>query len=108
MSRLANAYEWPEGLYPLRDWMRRKGVDVDNLKSERQALWMAKELGKQSVKMPKRGKPTFPAMLKLQQSLCPKGSSSGATKPREDYEPGTFGAASAVRKIDPKDYEGGS
>lgn len=109
MNRPFVPYEWPEDLYPLRDWMKRKGVDVGELKTERQAAWMAKQLGKQTVKLSNdRGKSLFPALLKMQNSLCPKGQRSGSKEKgtrKERYIPGTFGAASPVRHIDPSTYE---
>lgn len=102
MKRPATPYDWPEALNPLRDWLRRKGVDVDALKSERQALWMAKNLGRQKIKMPRHGQPTFPAMLKLQKTLCPPHSCRRAYPVKRDaHVPGTFGPASEVRHIDP-------
>ncbi len=101
-------YEWPEELFPLRDWLQHKGVDVHNLKSERQAAFMAKELGKQKIKLPSnRRQFLFPILQKLQDTLCPKQMMSAR---RGDYERhrdrnlGTFGDASPVRHIDPATY----
>lgn len=102
----AASYEWPESLYPLRDWMRRKGVDVDALKSERQAYWMARSLGRQNTKFTNdRTKSLFPYMLKLQRTLCPNGQVGKPPRRREPHITGTFGAASEVRRIDPADYK---
>ena len=104
-------YEWPEELYPLRDWMKRKLVDVDSLKSDRQALWMAKELARQkNFNMPKRGQSAFQALMKLQAIVRPRGNVDPVPKKKGfyiDYKalPGTFGAASEVRRIDPSDYK---
>lgn len=104
-KRPITTYEWPEVLYPLRDWLRRKGVDVDALKSERQAYWMARTLGRQKTKFTNdRSKPLFPYMVKLQRSLCPNVQGGKAPVRREPFIPGTFGAASEVRHIDPAEY----
>lgn len=98
-------YEWPEALYPLRDWLRRKGVDVEALKSERQAYWMARTLSRQKTKFTNdRSKSLFPYMLKLQKTLCPRERGGKAAVRREPFIPGTFGAASEVRRIDPAEY----
>lgn len=104
-KRTFTAYEWPEALYPLRDWLRRKGVDVDALKSERQAFFMARTIGRQRVAFTNdRSKPLFPYMLKLQRTLCPNERGGRAPVRREPHMPGTFGAASEVRHIDPAEY----
>lgn len=104
-KRIATPYEWPEALYPLRDWLRRKGADVDALKSERQAYWMARSLGRQNTKFTNdRLKSLFPYMMKLQRTLCPNGARGTAPAKREPFIPGTFGAASGVRHIDPAEY----
>ncbi|RWP40153.1 MAG: hypothetical protein EOR04_19600 [Mesorhizobium sp.] len=94
------SYEWPEPLFALRDWLRKHGVDVGALKSERQALWLAIRLGRQGKKMPHRLAPLFPDLLKVQRTLCPvktalpRGGPSVPTKER-----GTFGPASPVRSV---------
>lgn len=106
--RSIETYEWPEALFPLRDWMRRKGVDVDAMKSERQAYWMARTLGRQKTKFTNdRSKSLFPYMLKIQRSLCPNERGGKAPIRREPYVAGTFGAASEVRHIDPAEYLAG-
>ncbi|HWK65365.1 MAG TPA: hypothetical protein VNS34_10515 [Rhizobiaceae bacterium] len=106
MKHAFQPYEWPESLYPLRDWLRRKGVDVDALKSERQAYWMARTLGRQRTKFTKdRTKSLFPHMLKLQRTLCPNEHGGRYPTRREPFIPGTFGAASEVRRIDPAEYQ---
>lgn len=98
-------YEWPEALYPLRDWLGRKGVDVEAFKTERQAFWMARTLSRQKTKFTNdRSKPLFPYMMKLQRTLCPNESGGKAPVRREPFTPGTFGAASEVRRIDPAEY----
>ncbi|RWQ41859.1 MAG: hypothetical protein EOS21_11875 [Mesorhizobium sp.] len=103
------SYEWPESLYPLRDWLRKHGVDVGALKSERQALWLAKRLGRQGKKMPHRLAPLFPALLKVQRTLCPvapaKGRNTASLLPASGpKERGTFGPASGVRSISIEAY----
>lgn len=104
-----HSYKWPEPLFPLRDWLRKHGVDVGALKSERQALWVAKRLGRQGKKMPHRLQPLFPALLKIQRTLCP----TMPTKPRnaafvqpvaERSKHGTFGPASPIRTVSIADY----
>lgn len=104
-KRTFNPYEWPEALYPLRDWLRRKGVDVDALKSERQAYWMARKLSRQNTKFTNdRSKPLFPYMLRLQRTLCPNERGGRASTRRKPFATETFGAASEVRHIDPAEY----
>jgi hypothetical protein len=101
-SKDCRSYEWPEALYPLRDWLRKHGVDVGALKSERQALWLAKRLGRQGKKMPHRLQPLFPALLKIQRTLCPtmaKAQNAAFRLPVWRSELGTFGPASAVRSV---------
>lgn len=97
----ARSYVWPESLYPLRDWLRKHGVDVGALKSERQALWLAKRLGRQGKKMPHRLAPLFPALLKIQRTLCPEkpGNSTFHAPISYEKERGTFGPASSVRSV---------
>ncbi|MBZ9981317.1 hypothetical protein LB521_09115 [Mesorhizobium sp. BR-1-1-8] len=103
------AYEWPEGLYPLRDWLKRQGVDVGNLKTERQALYLTQRLmSARKVKMPiDRRSPLFPELQKLQgvlrlQRQLPRQPNKESRYPGKSL--GSFGAASAVRKIDPAEY----
>ncbi|MER8567606.1 hypothetical protein NKH85_17170 [Mesorhizobium sp. M0924] len=104
----AKSYEWPEGLYPLRDWLKRQGVDVDNLKSERQALYLTQRLmSARKVKMPiDRRSPLFPELQKLQgvlrlQHQLPRASKD-SRYPGKSL--GSFGAASAVRNVSIDDY----
>lgn len=102
---MSGGYEWPEALFPLRDWMKRKGVDIDAIKTERQAFWMARKLGRQNTKFTNdRTKSLFPYLLKLQKSLCPNERGGEKPRRRELYIPGTFGPASEVRRIDPAEY----
>ncbi|UVK39921.1 hypothetical protein LHFGNBLO_001336 [Mesorhizobium sp. AR10] len=82
----------------MRDWLRKHGVDVGALKSERQALWLAKRLGRQGKKMPHRLAPLFPALLKIQRTLCPTKGETRKTMPESNLL-GTFGPASPVRSI---------
>lgn len=98
------SYTWPESLFPLREWLRKHGVDVGALKSERQALWLAKRLGRQGKKMPHRLAPLFPALLKLQRTLCPRMPVKGQNAAMclgvpVSKERGTFGPASPVRTV---------
>lgn len=100
-SNDCRSYEWPESLYPLREWLHKHGVDVGALKSERQALWLAKRLGRQGKKMPHRLAPLFPALLKIQRTLCPEklGNSTFRAPISYEKERGTFGPASSVRSV---------
>ncbi|ESZ07165.1 MULTISPECIES: hypothetical protein [unclassified Mesorhizobium] len=104
----ARAYEWPEGLYPLRDWLKRQGVDVDNLKTERQALYLTQRLmSARKVKMPiDRRSPLFPELQKLQGVLRLQHQLPRQAK--ENRYPGkslgSFGAASTVRRVSVEDY----
>ncbi|RWO78000.1 MAG: hypothetical protein EOS18_20275 [Mesorhizobium sp.] len=98
------SYEWPEPLFALREWLRKRGVDVGALKSERQALWLAKRLGRQGKKMPHRLAPLFPDLLKVQRTLCPVMPAKGQNAAMclgvpASKERGTFGPASPVRTV---------
>lgn len=94
------SYEWPEPLFALREWLRKHGVDVGALKSERQALWLAIRLGRQGKKMPHRLAPLFPALLKVQRTLCPVKTAPPQARPlAPTKERGTFGPASPVRSV---------
>lgn len=95
------SYEWPEPLFALREWLRKHGVDVGALKSERQALWLAIRLGRQGKKMPHRLAPLFPALLKVQRTLCPEKGQNAAMclAVPASKERGTFGPASPVRTV---------
>lgn len=108
MKRTANYYEWPEALHPLREWLAKQGVDVDALKSARQVLYLAKTLGRQKGKMPPRTADLFPELQKIQRTLCTNGrrTAKPARTAREQWIPGTFGAASEVRRIDRAEYAG--
>jgi hypothetical protein len=99
-------FAMPEELAPLLGWLKKHAVDVDALKPPRQVLYLAKRLGDQGKKMPKRSDDLFPHLLKIQRTLCPKPQSGAGKKQQrpEPYLPGTFGAASAVRRIDPSEY----
>ncbi|MER9200477.1 hypothetical protein NKH74_14820 [Mesorhizobium sp. M0933] len=103
-SKECRSYTWPEALYPLRDWLRKHGVDVGALKSERQALWLAKGLGRRGKKMPHRLEPLFPALLKIQRTLCPVPTGERKAPTAAKAVPGTFGPASPVRSISVADY----
>ncbi|WP_419694986.1 hypothetical protein ACN2CC_33185 [Mesorhizobium muleiense] len=99
-----HSYEWPEPLFALREWLRKHGVDVGALKSERQALWLAKRLGRQGKKMPHRLAPLFPALWKVQRTLCPVMPAKGQNAAMclgvpASKERGTFGPASPVRTV---------
>lgn len=98
-SKDRRSYEWPEALYPLRDWLRKHGVDVGALKSERQALWLAKRLGRQGKKMPHRLAPLFPALLKVQRTLCLMKTGEARKALPASNGLGTFGLASPVRSV---------
>lgn len=100
------AFVWTEGLHPLRDWLAGKLVDVSSIKTARQALWLAKSLGKLKAPMPKKGREVFPALMAGQKALCGR-----QTRPHtpavatRDYKLGTHGPASEVRRIDPATYK---
>ncbi|TIL25736.1 MAG: hypothetical protein E5Y88_12370 [Mesorhizobium sp.] len=103
------SYEWPEPLFALQEWLRKHGVDVGALKSERQALWLAIRLGRQGKKMPHRLQPLFPALLKIQRALCLTMPGAAGKPPfllpmSGTKERGTFGPASAVRSVSIEAY----
>ena len=64
------AYAFPETLSPLRSWLDRHHVDVDAIKSDRQALHFAAKLSRRRVHWPRRGKSCFPELKRLQGALC--------------------------------------
>lgn len=100
------AFAWTEGLHPLRDWLAGKLVDVGSIKTARQALWLAKSLGKLKAPMPKKGAEVFPALMAAQKALCGRQPRSYApTVATRDYKLGTLGPASEVRRIDPATYK---
>ncbi|MER9410323.1 hypothetical protein [Mesorhizobium sp. M0589] len=102
------SYEWPDGLLLLRSWLKKQGVDVDHLKSERQVLFLGKRLSNMKGKLPPRQTDLFPLLLKLQDQhlkLKPPRTPR-APIPAEVSRTylGTFGPASPVRHIDVADY----
>lgn len=100
------AFVWTEGLHPLRDWLADKLVDVGSIKTARQALWLAKSLGKLKVPMPKKGRDVFPALMAAQKALCGRQTPSYAPAvATRDFKLGTLGPASEVRRIDPATYK---
>lgn len=100
------AWDWPEGLHPLRDWMASKHVDVAAVKTARQALWMGRKLAKVRAKMPKHRHELFPALLALQRQMVtdhrPRPARPAVVS--REHGLGTFGPASEVRRIDPSTY----
>lgn len=84
------AYAFPETLSPLRSWLDRHHVDVDAIKSDRQALHFAAKLSGENVNWPRRGKSCFPELKRLQGELCGRGRH----KTPETAEP-----ASPVRSV---------
>lgn len=98
-------YVLPDELGGLRDWLAKQGVDVDHLKTERQTLYLGTVLGRRKVRMPRRGKPCFPALLHLQSLLGLRGYRSKDWDKYQQSKLGTFGPASPVRRIDPTAYQ---
>ncbi|WP_271896288.1 ribonuclease H family protein [Candidatus Phyllobacterium onerii] len=72
------SYEWPGGLFPLRDWLRAQSVDIGSIKTERQAAFFVQNLANQRLKFPPKGESCFPLMQKLQGIIC-----AGTTTTRE-------------------------
>lgn len=107
----SSGYEWPDALYPLRDLLELRGVQVHSLKSERQALYFAHKIGlKRFVEFPSdRSVSLLPMLMSAQTELC----GSPAKKPGQEHrryrehQLGTFGAASPVRHVDPAEYKAG-
>ncbi len=72
------SYDWPAGLFHLRDWLRAQSVDIKSIKTERQAAFFVQNLGNQRFKFPARGESCFPLLQKLQGIIC-----AGAKTTRE-------------------------
>lgn len=109
------AWEWPDTLAPLMQWAERRNIDVYSFKSARQALYLIKGVSRQKVKHPKHGQSCIPQLVKMQKTLCPKGSAKGESRPSraELADPnaitrihglGTFGAADAGRRVSIEEY----
>lgn len=63
-------YTFPDSLAPLRDFMRRQGVDVRNIRSERQAAFFAQSLAKTRFRFPAdRFASLFPVLLAIQEKV---------------------------------------
>lgn len=101
-SKEYNAWKVPAELYPLRDWLAQRQVDVGSLKTARQALMLAVQLSKRFIEWPEQGE-EFPVLLDLQHQLtgAPPMRPNPATRRVRTTKLGTFGAASEVRQIDP-------
>lgn len=95
-------YQFPPELHPLRDWLKGKGVDVQSIKTDRQALFFARKLSGRAVRFPKPGKSCFPKLQEVQQKLVPepkRATSPKATSAEDEYRFGKLGAASPVRQV---------
>jgi hypothetical protein len=107
MKARSSTYQWPEALFPLRDWLARQGCDVDAFKSDRQAFFMARTIARARVSFPVRHEPMFPALLKLQEAIG-LASVRGGRKLRQTSAEmrvkGTCGAAGPSRQIDIAGY----
>lgn len=72
------SYIWPDGLFPLRNWLKAQGVDVKSIVSERQAAFYVQKLSDQRIKFPAdRSASMFPILKRLQDIIC-----AGAATPR--------------------------
>ncbi|TIU80483.1 MAG: ribonuclease HI [Mesorhizobium sp.] len=64
-------YDWPSGLYPLRNWLKAQGVDVNLIVSERQAAFLVQNLSNQRFKFPAdRSASHFLLLKRLQDIIC--------------------------------------
>lgn len=86
----SQAYSFPDTLAPLCDWLAKRHVDVDAIKSDRQALHFAAKLSGRRVYWPRRGKSCFPELKRLQGALCGRG---------RHKTPETANPASPVRSV---------
>lgn len=82
-------YEWPDSLYPLRDWLKRNGLSASSIKTERQATFMAQQLVGTRFKFPPMGTSCFPILQAIQERL-PEDAPTVAkvAKPRQAAKSG--------------------
>lgn len=102
-----SAWQWPETLAPLMQWAEGKLIDVYSFKSDRQALFLIKEVSRQKIRMPKKGVNCVPLLLKIQKTMCPSGKVKAEPPTGEItrvHGLGTFGAADAGRKVSVEEY----
>ena len=69
------SYEWPESLFPLRNWLKENGLSSASLKTERQAAFMAQQLLGTRHKFPEKGASCFPVLKAIQDGLPKDGQS---------------------------------
>lgn len=62
-------YEFPKELAPLKNQLRKMHVDVGHVKTERQALFLAKRVLGSEIKFPAKGQPCFMALLEVQKTM---------------------------------------
>lgn len=83
-NRIASPFvPWrlPDSLRALEDWLRLRGVNVDDIKSDRHALHIAAQLTRKAVKWPANGKSALPALATLQKRF---GLKSPSRRKREN------------------------
>ncbi|MFK0687974.1 ribonuclease H [Mesorhizobium sp. IMUNJ 23033] len=74
---MAAKYEWPSGLFPLRNWLQAQGVDLKSIVSERQAAFFVQKLSDQREKFPAdRNASHFPLLKRLQDIICAGAATS--------------------------------
>ncbi|MEI5679557.1 MULTISPECIES: ribonuclease H family protein [unclassified Mesorhizobium] len=81
IGRYGNAYQFPDELAVLRSWLQRRGLDVDSLKSDRQAAYLAQRLLGTKFKFPPKGAACFPVLQRMEKTILtgssvPRSSSS--------------------------------
>lgn len=80
MGKASERFSWPASLHPLRDYLKRRGVDPDRHASARQAAYFAQQVLNTRFKFPDTGGDMMPVLIKIQDAL-----NSGAV--RERYLP---------------------
>ncbi len=82
-------YQWPDSLFPLRNWLQKNGLSPSSIKTDRQAAFMAQQLAGTRFKFPNKGEPCFP-ILKLIQENLPENAQSivPSAKPRQAVKSG--------------------
>ena len=100
-------YAFPQELNRLRRYMASKHVDVNALKSDRQALLMASRVTGYPVRYPMKGKSCFLQLLKIQRLLFPNKSVGlqAQNKEHREQQLGRFGAANEGRTIAGREFE---
>jgi len=80
-TRYGNVYQFPDELAVLRTWLRKRGLDVDSLKSDRQAAWLAQQLLGTKFKFPPKGASCFPVLQRMEKAILTVSPASCNSSP---------------------------